>query len=428
MAVRTDIYSIDWNQSPRIINIDISITEANAQDLYDTCKFLEQLPSGMDEDQICDAGGWEPLGGGKFVGITVSLFNARYKFADRTGPEWVICNMAGGNVVGFEDQTKQATLYPREPSSFVSADRTASSAATTSEQEAIQFGSFLGGVTVDLFNTTGRATSGILFPAGTELQPVNNLADLHTLLSEKGLNRIYIKGDLVLDDDGSWVGHEFIGESKIRTLVTVDPDTDVFNCEFRQATLTGELDGSSHVEECLLIDLDFIDGFIENCSLGSGTITLGTSTTANIFESKSTVAGQNTPIIDMGGTGLLNLSGHNGGVLLENYSGSGDHSINLARGQVKLRNTIVSGSFQFRGIGKLIDESGNRIESGTWNGGVNIVNELIDSDDINFIRAVLEGDVVPTPAQFRILDRITKNPLIVKDATLVSGLTQLTET
>lgn len=128
MAIRTDIYSVDWSQSPRIVWIDISVTEGNAQDLYDTLRHLEAIQ--IDEDPIVDAGGWEPLGDNKFVGITVSLFNAQYAFADRPGPDWVICNMSNGNVVAFTDVLKTDTIYPRFPTAYVSADRTAASSAT----------------------------------------------------------------------------------------------------------------------------------------------------------------------------------------------------------------------------------------------------------------------------------------------------------
>lgn len=129
MAIRTDIFTIDWSVSPRVIWIDIAETEVSAQDLYDTCKQLEFLHTGIDEPVICDAGGWEPVGD-FFVGITVSLFNAQYAFADRPPSTWVVCNMAGGNVVAFEDETRTVEIYPRKPTAYVSADRTASSSAT----------------------------------------------------------------------------------------------------------------------------------------------------------------------------------------------------------------------------------------------------------------------------------------------------------
>ena len=168
MAIRTDIFTIDWDVSPRVIWIDISETEVSAQDLYDTCKHLEALYSGVDEPAICDAGGWEPVGD-LFVGITVSLFNAVYAFAARPGPAWVICNMTGGNVVAFEDETRTVEIYPRKPTAYVSADRTASSAAT------LISGS--GGVTVDEIwdEVLTGATHNVAASAGRRLRALGDV-------------------------------------------------------------------------------------------------------------------------------------------------------------------------------------------------------------------------------------------------------------
>lgn len=133
MAIRTDIYTIDWSVSPRVIWIDISVTDGNVQDLYDTIKYYEMLYDGIDEPILGDAGGKEEIDVGVSNTITVSLFNAVYAFADRAGPSWVICNMKGGNVVGFTDITRTTPLYPRKPTAYVSADRSASSSGTLIE-------------------------------------------------------------------------------------------------------------------------------------------------------------------------------------------------------------------------------------------------------------------------------------------------------
>ncbi len=426
MAIRTDIFSIDWSLSPRIINIALAFDEVDAQDLYDTCKHLEALHSGTDEGQIADAGGWEPLGTGVFVGITVSLFNAKYKFADRPGPDWVICNMTGGNVVGFTDIDKSTTLYPREPSAYVSADRTASSSATTREQEALQFASYNGGITVDMFNVTGKATSSLIFPAGTELQPIDNLDGLSYLLSTVGLTKVYVKGHLDLTDEGSWIGLEFIGESSLKTTIDIEVDADVFNCEFYDCHVRGTLDGSSQIERSVVDSIDFVEGFVFSCALGPNEISLGTNTIANFFSCYSTVPGISTPIIDMNVTGILALRDYNGGMLLKNYSGSDSHSIDLASGQLKLDSTITSGIFVVRGVGKLIDTNGNQIPSGTWNGGVTIVNET-SVYLASLIQDILEGDMMPTEANWKILHKLTKQVLVNKNTNKVGDLTQLIE-
>jgi hypothetical protein len=130
MAIRTDIYTIDWDSSPRIIWIDISETEGNVQDLYDSIKYYESIFDGVDEPILGDAGGKETIDTGVANTITVSLFNTLYAFADRLGPTCVICNMKGGNIVAFTDETRTTPIYPRMATNYVSADRTASSSGT----------------------------------------------------------------------------------------------------------------------------------------------------------------------------------------------------------------------------------------------------------------------------------------------------------
>ena len=246
----------------------------------------------------------------------------------------------------------------------------------------IEFSSFQNGIAIDLSNHTGKAVTGTVFPAGTLQAPCNNLTDAAILLDDRGFSQVYVLGDATIDDTTNWFDTSFIGESPLKTTINILPIAQAQNCEFYDATVTGTLDGNSQIERCVIDDLDFVDGYVYRCALGPGTITLGTSTIANIFSCYSTVPGTATPEIDMNGTGILALRDYNGGMLLKNYNGNGSHSIDLASGQIKLDNTITSGTFVVRGVGKLVDTSGNHILSGTWNGGVTIVNELLFRDYI----------------------------------------------
>ena len=105
---------------------------------------------------------------------------------------------------------------------------------------------------------------------------------------------------------------------------------------------------------------------------------------SNLFNCFSSIPGTLSPIIDMNGTGIIGLRGYNGGILFKNYSGSDSHSIDLASGQIKLDpDTITSGTFVCRGVGKLIDNNtGLPIPTGQWNDGVTIINELINRTTI----------------------------------------------
>lgn len=378
MAFRNDI-SIDWTVSPRIITVADPSADVTMQDLYDTLrtKELEQ----MDEAYIISGSGKEPLGGGVLVGLTLTLNNALIEFQARSGPAYILCTIGGGNLVAV-DANGDPTVSAVNPTAFVTIVQANSSSATLQELEAIEFSSFGGGVTIDVTNVSGRALPGTSFPAGTLEQPVDNLVDAHLISLNRGFNKMYVLGNLTLDNTASWNRHEFLGESAFKTLITVEATASVLNCEFYDCSLTGTLDGSSQIERSVITGLDFVDGIIYSCAIGPDEIQLGTSTVANFFSCYSTVPGTSTPSIDMNGTGTLALRDYNGGMLLKNYTGAGSHSVDLSSGQIKLDATITSGTFVIRGIGKLIDTSGNHIHSGTWNGGVTVVNELLSVVEI----------------------------------------------
>ena len=85
---------------------------------------------------------------------------------------------------------------------FVSV-RSSNSAGLISNQ-AIEFSSFDGAVTIDVDNLTTKAVSGTIFPTGTRQAPVNNLVDLALIADRRGLTTVNIIGDLTLSDEVSW--------------------------------------------------------------------------------------------------------------------------------------------------------------------------------------------------------------------------------
>lgn len=390
MAIRTDIITIDWTSSPRVIWINISETETDVQDLYDTCRYYEYQHDGMDEPSLCDAGGKEPLGGTVSVGITVSLFNAVYAFADRPGPDWVICNMTGGNVVGFTDATRTTQLYPRKPTAYVSADRSSSSSATLQEQDAIQYSSFGGGVTIDVIN----GFSGTDYPTGTPQKPSNNIADTHTIAAERGFPNIFVIGDLPLVSSvPALKGHTFIGSGKDRTEIDIDTAADVEDCAYMEAHILGTLDGNSRLQDCVIDNLVYVKGYIEQCVLAPGTIVLAGTEEAHFLDCWSGEPGTGTPTIDLGGGGqALALRNYNGGISLINKTGPESVSIDLNSGQVKIdMATVTNGTIVVRGIGKLTElTTGLHIDSGTY-GSLTLINELVNVHTI--VDATWEKDI-----------------------------------
>ena len=274
--------------------------------------------------------------GGVTLAAVISLING-YTVTFEDGQYAV--NLTGANSnVGDNVNVNQVSV------------RSANSAGLVQTRE-IQYASFQDGVTIDVTSSF----SGTSYPIGTRRAPVNNLSDAMLIADLYGFNNIYVLGNLTIDNSGgSYQGMSFIGESKNKTTITIEAAAEVSKCEFYDAHVDGTLDGESVLRGCVIDNLNYVSGYVEQCVIAPGTISLGGSTTAHFLDCYSGVPGTGTPTIDMGGDGPgLAMRNYNGGIALTNKSGTAAVSIDLNSGQVVLNNTVTAGTIVIRGIGKL---------------------------------------------------------------------------
>ena len=133
MAIRNDL-TINWDLSPRIILVAAPSTEITIQDLYDTVRNISSSIDGIDEPEIIDGAGKENLGGGILVGLTITLINAKIKFADRVVP--TECSIAGGNLVAVD--SNGVAINPIQYTTNVTVTYAKSSSATMLQEEDIK--------------------------------------------------------------------------------------------------------------------------------------------------------------------------------------------------------------------------------------------------------------------------------------------------
>lgn len=229
--------------------------------------------------------------------------------------------------------------------------RSANSAGLIQTRE-IEHSSFNGGVTIDVTSPY----SGEAYPHGTQREPVNNLADALAIAELRGFTQFFVVEDLTIGAGDPYVGYSFIGESTSKSVITVNGAANVADCEFYNATIQGTLDGNCVIKNCQILDLTYIEGQIESCLLGSGTIELAGN--AYIIDCWSGELSGALPAIDMGGTGAtLNMRNYNGGINIVNKSGSESVSLDLNAGKVTLDSTVTAGTIIIRGVGELEDNS-----------------------------------------------------------------------
>lgn len=112
------------------------------------------------------------------------------------------------------------------------------------------------------------------------------------------------------------------------------------------------LDGETHLVNCMLGDVSNVDGVIERCLL-SGTIVLSGAEPVRLVDCRSGVPGLATPVIDFNGSGSsLGVRNYNGGIRLINKNGADAVSIDMNSGQIQTEATVTQGTLVYRGVGK----------------------------------------------------------------------------
>lgn len=230
-----------------------------------------------------------------------------------------------------------------------------SNSAGLQDLNSLQAASFLGYVALK----PSSLFSGTIFPVGTRGFPVNNVADAIVIATDRGIQNISIMESMTLSS-GDWQdGINFVGDNAAAVLLTVDTTAEVSNCEFRNLTLQGVLDGNNVVRDCNVLDLEYVAGILHQCSL-NGTIVIAPGTQASIFDCYSNVAGGGPgqyAHIDAGGSGSLALRNYSGGLHLANVTGSGDISMDFLSGRLVAENTCTAGDAYARGICNVTDDS-----------------------------------------------------------------------
>ena len=243
---------------------------------------------------------------------------------------------------------------------------------------AIEYSSFNGGVIIDV----NSGNSGTLFPRGTEQMKVNNMSDALLIADYRGFNKVYIHSDITLGADANLDNFIIEGQSNVIIEVIIEDAASVANTVFTECKMSGILDGGNSVTKCIIGDITYLNGHIHDSAI-EGKITLDGNEDAFIVNcSQSDI--DITPEIDMGGSGQdLIMIKYTGKVLIKNLTGDNTVGIGLDGGVIMLDSTTMTGgTVHVSGTGRLADENGNYIASGTWNGGVTIINELVSNDTI----------------------------------------------
>ena len=227
-----------------------------------------------------------------------------------------------------------------------------SAGLTFSEQ--INDQSFLGKVWVD----TVEGLSGTSFPRGTPTDPVLTFDEGMTIALARKLKAFHVSGTVT--PTVSLARYAIDGNSPEIGAMVLTGTPDTTNAAFNRLRVSGTVNGPCSFYECAI---DFVAGFegaAYDCAL-LGSLVLDAAATAplRLVDCHSDVAGTTRPTIDFNGA-VCNgsIRNYNGGATIAGVTQGQSISIDCNSATIELDATCTSGTFNIRGIGYLIDNSG----------------------------------------------------------------------
>lgn len=306
---------------------------------------IAQSASAIGETSIIDM-----VGTGQ--NLAIRDFTGGLQIDNKTDATSVIIDMSSG-VVTVDSTVTAGDIVIRGIAEVID-NSTGSTVVTDSTETALNRNTiYAGEVSIDV----NSGTSGTLYPIGTKGTPVNNIADAILIANRLNVKTLRIAEDatILATDDVS--GFIIKGSHAIKSEVTVLAGATTTFTEFMFCSLTGTLDGDVTIAECTINDITDFSGKIQKTTI-SGMVTLTGNKDAVILDCFSGVNGQNTPSIDMGGSGRgLSFRNYSGGIKIENKTGTEDVSIDMNSGQVIIDGSVTNGTILVRGSAKLTDNS-----------------------------------------------------------------------
>jgi hypothetical protein len=327
---------------------------------------IEDSEQGAVYPQILNHNTSITLGGIEYARI-LEVVNGYTITFEETGTPYVV-NLVGSNN-NILDVTNLGTVQIRSNNS----------AGLINVRE-VQFNTFSGAVYVDQAN----GSTGTVYPKGTPLDPVNNFTDAVQIAAVNGFDTIQIVNNATLGAEANVAGYKLRGQNASRSTITVQAAAETANCEIFEATVTGILDNGIVVRDCIIDNVNYINGISYNCMLRN-TIRLGGVTPAyflNCYSAASSDEDLLMPVIDFNGADdgqntSMAIHKFSGYIELTEKTGGSNAILDLTSGEVIIDSTCTNGSITCRGNGEVVDHNHVKMPSGTYNGNLVLDNAMV---------------------------------------------------
>jgi hypothetical protein len=298
--------------------------------------------------------------GGSGQSLGMRDYNGGIRIINKTGSDFCSFDIASGKIE-LASTVTNGELVIRGSGKLV--DESTGTTVVNAEdflqtsilQSSIERSTYVGkdGVGVAISPLTG--VDGTTWPLGTRSDPCKTETNIHTISNSVGVNNIYVMDNLVLNGDNS-DGHTFYGDNPQTVNIDCSITSDVSNCRFQDAHITGQLGTLNTIFECAVGSITNANGFI-NSSTMEGPIVFSDSTSIEgCFISPSV---NNTVVFDLNNLPIT--------VIVSNWSA----------GKIEVKNMAPGSFMAMTGTGGILTTTVNNT------GGTLVVNGSVAYDGIN---------------------------------------------
>lgn len=350
--------------------------DIDVQDLYSRWVDWLFVSDNSKYQQAMRSVGGDPLPGSKQLGLTYFLLNG-WKIRPYEADHIFTLN---GNLYS-EDGTSPFT--PTIGSYNVTIISSVSNLVDSTVQQLpeIEFASFQNQVTIDVAN----GSAGVEYPLGTPSTPVNNLADAQTIAGTRGLNRLYIVGNITIGATDNINGYHLIGQGATfnyaQTTITLTSGCTTSNTTFEHAKVQGVQNGEATFRDCVIGEVTNSHCLYDKCKMVGplGKTNVGgwlANHTSNYVDCYSA---NDYFVLDVNGSPLQQSFANFCGKLkvINCTHANAKLNIRIHAGTVWIDSTCTSGAIAISGVANLINDSAVTIDTSSLVNKGDIANTLV---------------------------------------------------
>lgn len=247
--------------------------------------------------------------------------------------------------------------------------RSSNSAGLTSTP-AVEYASFEGGVTIDELSSV----IGTVYPTGTALRPVNNVADALLIASARGLKDLFFRGNFSFDSDDDIEGYHIFGQGMLTSEFTFASGVTFTDCRIHDATITGAMVGGNvELYNCWITEVEGIYGELTNCRF-HGSVRIAPD---EYFSAVGLVAEGDDVVVDLqGSSATASFDVDSGKITFKNAGPGSLIELNVKGAEIILDSTCTGGQYYIEGFGSLENNSTMALK------GNHLLNALAISEEL----------------------------------------------